>query len=716
MGKANHKHDPLLKCLVTFSNLYHSPITIESLISGLPTEPGKASPKLFSVDKSNGLFSRVAERAGYKVRLVETALDEFSALLLPAILILKNHDACVLEEVDLENSRAKIIHSDLPDSEEWIELEKLQSEYLGYAFLLKKEYKYKKRREEVLEKTDGHWFWSTIKKSKGIYTTVITASIVVNIFVLATPLFTMNVYDRVVPNNAIETLWVLAIGIFIVYIFDSILKFFRNYLLEIAGKKSDIIMSSMIYEHVMNMRYEKWPARIGSFASNLREFESIRSFLTSSTLLALVDLPFAIIFIIVISYISGSLVLVPIVTSLLIVLYGFIIKKPLVEAIESTFEASANKNSHLIESLSMIQTIKVMGASHSMQWLWEESTGEIASKSMTSRLLSSSMSVVTNLLIQLNTVAVIIFGVYLITDLQMSMGALIATTMLSSRIIAPMGQVAGLIANYQQTKTAYTSLNDIMMSEVERPLGKEFIVRDKFDGHINFKNVGFHYPNVEKEALLNINIDIKAGEKVAIIGKVGSGKTTLSKLIVGLYQTTEGTLSFDGIDCNQLDPVNIREFVSYLSQDIELITGTIKDNIVIKDPSASHEEIIKAAKIGGVDSFINNLELGFDTPVGEKGMQLSGGQRQAIAIARACLLKEKIIIMDEPTNSFDNTTESLIRKRLHAFTRDKTFILITHKTQMLNLVDRLIVMDGGRIIMDGPKEKVLKSLSGEPSE
>ena len=612
----------------------------------------------------------------------------------------------------MKNGRAKIIYPDLPESEDWIELEKLESEYLGYAFLLKREYKYKKRQQEILERSKGHWFWDTLKRSKGIYSTVLTASVMVNIFVLVTPLFTMNVYDRVVPNNAIETMWVLVIGVLLVYTFDAVLKFFRNYLLEMAGKKSDIIMSSMIYEHVMNMRYELWPSRIGSFANNLREFESIRSFLTSSTLLALVDLPFAIIFIIVIFYISGDLVLIPITTSLLIVLYGFIIKKPLVRAIESTFEASSNKNSHLIESLNIIQTIKVMGASHMMQWIWEEATGEIATKSMRSRMLSSSMSVVTNLLIQLNTVVIIIFGVYLITELKLSMGALIATTMLSGRMIAPMGQVAGLIANFQQTKTAYSSLNDIMLLDVERPLGKEFIVREQFEGNLNFKNVGFHYPNVEKEALSNINIDIKAGEKVAIIGKVGSGKTTLSKLIVGLYKTTEGTLSFDGVDCNQLDPVNIREFVSYLSQDVELISGTIKDNIVIKEPSANHEQIIKAATIGGVDSFINELELGFDTPVGEKGLQLSGGQRQAIAIARACLLNEKIIVMDEPTNSFDNTTESLIRQRLHDYTRDKTFILITHKAQMLNLVDRLIVVDAGRVIMDGPKDSVLKSLAG----
>ncbi len=714
MSEKHHKrYDPLLECLVIFSRHYYQPVSIESLISGLPIEPGKTSPELFSIKKSRGLFSRVAHRAGFTTRLVKSELDEFSQLLLPAIIVLKNHQACILEEIDVENRKAKIIVPDLPNSEQWVDLEKLDKEYLGYAFLLKKVYKYKKRQDVLLDAKKGHWFWATLKRSTGIYSNVIIASVIINLFVLATPLFTRNVYDRVVPNNAVETLWVLSIAVLIVYAFDSVLKFIRNYLLEIAGKKSDVIMSSIIFEHVLNMRYESWPSRIGSFASNLREFESIRNFFTSSTLVALVDLPFAVIFIVVIAYIGGSLVWIPITTSLMIVLYGLMIRKPLRESIESTYEASANKNSHLIESLNSIQTLKTLGAFHVSQWIWEESTGEIAQKSMKSRLLSSSMMVVTNLIMQANTIALIIFGVYMIKDLELTMGSLIAVTMLSSRVIAPMGQVAGLITSYEQTRTAYEHLDEIMNREVERPHDKEFIVREDYSGEILLKNIAFQYPQADKETLSGINLHISPGEKVAIIGKVGSGKSTLAKLLIGLYKPTEGSIFYDEIDMSQIDPANLREFVSYLSQDVELIKGSIKDNIVLKDSSVNYDLLIHAAKIGGVDLFVNQLEMGYDTQVGEKGLLLSGGQRQSIAIARSCLLDEPILILDEPTNSFDNTTESIIRKRLYDYTRDKTLILITHKAPMLDLVDRIIVIDNGRIVMDGEKEQVLKALQGQ---
>ena len=542
---------------------------------------------------------------------------------------------------------------------------------------------------------------------------MLLSSILINLFVLATPLFTMNVYDKVVPNDAIETLWVLAAGIVIVYLFDGLLRYVRGYLLEVAGKKCDIIMSSILYAQVLNLKMDQWPARIGAFASQLREFESIRSFFTASTLATLVDLPFAIIFLLVIYYIGGPMIAVPLVIIALLLLYSFILVKPLKASVEATYEASASKNAHLIETLQSIKTVKALGASNHSQWVWEESCGTIANKSMRARLLSSSISVVSSLLVQFNTIGLIVFGIYRISSLELSLGGLIAIVMLGSRTVAPMGQIANLITSYEQTKTAYRALDELMQKPVERPESKSYVRRPGFKGAIRFRDLDFSYPESPRKSLSGINFKITAGEHVGIIGKVGSGKSSLLKLIIGLYQFENGSIAIDDIDINQIDPAELRRHIGYLSQDIELMRGTIRENIAYKNLQVDDERLLRAAQISGVNLFVNQLPQGFDTQVGEAGGFLSGGQRQAIALARALLLDEPILILDEPTNSFDNTTESVVKQRLFEYSRDKTLLLVTHKAPMLKLVERLIVIDEGRIVIDGPRDDVLKSLKGK---
>ena len=713
MSDSHRYYDPLLECLVVFSKLFNRPISVDALISGLPIEPGKAGPELFSIHSSKGLFSRVAKRAGFATRLIKRDLNQLSELLLPCILILKNRNACVLESIDSENRRARVIIPEVGDGEEWIDLDRLEQEYIGFAFLLKREFKKRSKPAQLLKSGKSHWFWGTLVRSREIFASVILASVLVNLFVVATPLFTMNVYDRVVPNDALDTLWVLAIGVLLVFTFDALLRHIRTYLLEVAGKKSDVIMSSILYEQTMNLQMDQWPKSVGAFANNLRDFESIRNFLTASTIATLVDIPFSVIFLVVVAYIGGPLVAIPMITIALLMVYSFTIIKPLRESIESTFEAAAQKHSHLIESLSNIQTIKTLGASHHSQWVWEESTGEIAAKSMRARVLSGSVHVVTHLVMQINTVGIIYYGVYKITDLELSLGGLIAVVMLSSRAVAPMGQIASLITNFQQTRTAYHALNALMAQPVERPEDKQFVRRPGFDGRIQLKSVNFTYPEMEKTTLTDVSLHIHPGEHVGIIGKVGSGKTSITKLIMGLYRPTEGAILIDDIDINQIDPADLRHNIGYLSQDVSLMSGSIRDNIVFKDPHIDDERLIEVSKISGVSQYVNTLPMGFDTPVGEQGAWLSGGQRQSIALGRALLLDEPILILDEPTNSMDNTTEAIIRRNLFAYTRDKTLILVTHKAPMLDLVERLVVVDDGRIVMDGPKEKVMESLQGK---
>jgi len=507
----NGYKDSILECLVIFTKLYNRPYSAAALIADLPVEPGRVTPKLFSldVDNSKSAFFRAAKRAGFSSKLVKYSFDDISPLLLPVILVLRgnkeNEKACILTELSPDRKYAKIILPEVENGENWVEVEVLKKEYIGFAFLLKPEHHFKDAHRKVLKHEKHHWFWGTIAYSKSVYLDVIITSFIINLFVIATPLFTLNVYDRVVPNNAIDTLWVFATGIVVIYTFDMILKFLRSYFLENAAKKSDIIMSSIIFEHVLNLKLASKPHSVGSFASNLKDFESIRGFFTASSIATMVDLPFIFIFLVVIYIIGGELVSIPIISAIIIIIYSYIVAKPMKKSIESTYEAAAQKNSILIESLTALETIKALGISGHSQWRWEEATGDVAKKGLKSKILSNSISTFVNFIVQLNTVTLVVAGVYAIGEKSLTMGGLIALVMLGSRTLAPLGQVASLISNFEQTKTAYKAIDDIMKLDVEREESKKFVERPSFKGKIEFKNVTFNYPNCDKKILDNVS-------------------------------------------------------------------------------------------------------------------------------------------------------------------------------------------------------------------
>lgn len=704
--------DPLLQCLVFFTQLYHKPFTAEALMAGLPMAPWGGALHLYSLKSSKGLFARAASRAGLKSTLVNRKLSDISPLQLPMILLLNNSQACILDEISHDRKTCKIILPAEEAVEESVPFAMLQEEYTGFAFLIKRPFVYNESDSLTLNIKHKHWFWDTLKLSKNIYRDVIYATVLVNLFVLASPLFTMSVYDRVIPNNATETLWVFAIGVLVVYILDTFLKFTRAMLLESAGKKSDIIMSSIIFEKVLDLKMASHPKSVGSFASNLKDFDSIRSFLTNATLTALVDFPFAFLFLLVIGYIGGWMVVVPIVMMIMILGYALFMRNTLRESIEQTHKASAAKSSILIEALQNIETLKTLGATGQVQWLWEESTGEIAQKSLKSRLISTSISTVTGFLTQLTTVLLVIFGVYLIGEHELTMGGLIAIIIIAGRTVAPMGQAAALISNYSDAKSAFDAIEGIISQPSERPHGKKFIMRPELKGEIEFKNVSFEYDDSEHSALKDLSFTVKPGEKVAIIGRIGSGKSTISKLLLHLYEPTSGSILFDGIDIKQIDPADLRKNISYVAQDVTLFKGSVKDNIAYRSTRASDEQMIRASVISGADEFIRKHPQGYEMPIGERGMGLSGGQRQCIGIARALLFESPIVIMDEPTNAMDQLSENRLISNLKSYLEDKTAILITQKNTILPLVDRIIVMNEGGIYLDGPRDQVIAKLSG----
>lgn len=705
--------DALLDALVLFTKLYHKPFSAEALTAGLPIEPGAHSPELFSINNAKGLFSRAAERAGLKSSIVKRPLSQISPLQLPMIILLSNQGACIVDRFNEDRSKVKIVMPSEEPVEMWIDTQDLEDEHIGYGFMIKKAFEYSEENSRTLNLNQKHWFWSTIKLSASIYKDVLYASLLINIFVLASPLFTMNVYDRVVPNNAIETLWVFAIGVTIIYTIDTFLKFSRTYLLEIAAKKSDIIMSSIIFEKVLDLKMAHHPASVGSFANNIKDFDSIRSFLTNATMIAIIDLPFTFIFLAVVWYIGGNIVFITMFTMFLILGYAFLIKNPLKESIESTHEASAKKSSILIETLNNIETLKTLGSVSQAQWKWEESTGEIATRSLKSRLLSASIPTITQLLIQLNTVMVVIFGVYLIQDFELSMGGLIAIIILTSRILAPMGQVAALMTNYEDTKTSYETINEIISKPSERPSGKKFVQAPPFSGHIEFVDVTFTYPNNDISSLKNVSFVIQPGEHVAIIGRIGSGKSTIEKLILGLYEPDSGQILIDGIDIKQIDPADLRKNIGYVSQDIALFRGTLKENITFKATHATDYAMMRAANISTTADFVKKHPKGYEMPIGERGQGLSGGQRQSIGIARAFLLEVPIMLMDEPSNAMDQLTETNLLNNIETHLKNVTTILVTQKMGLLKIIDRVIVINEGKIIIDAPKEEALLKLQGK---
>jgi len=710
-------NDPILECLVIFTKLHNRPFTADALIADLPLEPGRTSPKLFSLDSkgSKSAFFRAAKRAGFSSKLVHYSLKDISPLLLPVLLVLKgdknNENACILTEISPDKTHAKIILPDVGEGENWVEMETLENEYTNFAFLIKPEHHNKDAHKRVLKHEEHHWFWGTLAYSRSIYMDVIIASFLINLFVMASPLFTMNVYDRVVPNNAIDTLWVFAIGIGVIYLFDMVLKFLRSYFLENAAKKSDIIMSSIIFEQVMNLKTSSKPKSVGSFASNLKDFDSIRGFFTASSVAAMIDLPFSIIFILIIYIIGDWLVAIPLVAGFVIISYSYIVEEPMRKSIESTYEASAHKNSVLIESLTALETIKALGISGQSQWKWEEATGDVAQKGLQSKILSNSITTFVNFTVQINTVAIIIGGVYAIGDKTLSMGGLIAVVMLGSRMLAPLGQVASLIANFEQTKTAYDAINSIMKLDVEREEGKKFVERPSFKGKIEFQHVSFVYPDTDRKILDDVSFTINPGESIGIIGTNGSGKTTIEKLILGLYEPSEGAILLDGIDIKQIDPADLRSNVSYVPQDVILFQGTLKDNIILRSPDASDEQILFVSKLSGVTNFVDVHPMGYDMPIGERGDGLSGGQKQSICVARAFINNSPIVLLDEPTNAMDSTNESHFIRAMKEYKHNHTMIVVSHKNALLSLTDRLILIDKGKVILDDTNAAVIKQLN-----
>jgi ATP-binding cassette subfamily C protein LapB len=698
---AGKPHDPLLECLVALTRVHAVPQSADALSAGLPLVDHKLTPSL---------FSRAAKRAGLASKVMQRGLDQIEPALLPVVLLLKDRGACLLVGWDDADS-ARVVFPELGEASVSLPRQALAARYTGMAIFARPEYRFDRRAPSVGKVQRRHWFWGSLWENFPVYRDVLFAAGLINVFALAMPLFIMNVYDRVVPNQAFETLWLLAVGLVIIMVFDLVLRTLRGYFIDLAGKRVDVDLSARIMERVLGIRLENRPVSAGSFAANLRSFETVRDFITSATVTTLVDLPFAILFLLVMAWIDFPMFLPALLGMLLVVGYAWLVQGKMHDLAETTYRAGAMRNANLVESLVGLETVKAVGAEGIMQRKWERSAIFLARVSNQLRFLSATTINTAMWLQQLVSLAVIVLGVYRIGDGMLSMGGLIACTMLASRAMAPFGQVAGLMTQYHNASTALTSLNEIMECDVERPEGVGFVSRPVFKGEIDFRDVEFAYPGENSlEALRKVSFHIKPGEHVAMIGRVGSGKSTLLRLMLGLYQPTGGAIRIDGIDIRQLDPSELRRNIGYVPQDVTLFYGSLKENILLAAPRLDDANLLAAADVAGLSDMVNTHPRGFDMLVGERGESLSGGQRQGVALARAVVPNPPILLMDEPTGSMDHTSEETIKQKLRDFAAHKTLLLVTHRTALLDLVDRLIVVDNGRIVADGPKERVVEAL------
>ncbi|MBK7017622.1 MAG: type I secretion system permease/ATPase [Sulfuritalea sp.] len=694
-------HDPLLDCLVELTRIHGRPSTHAALSAGLPLTQSGLTPSL---------FVRAAQRAGFASKLVRRSLGAIDDTLLPVILLLGANEACILLGWNEDRSAARTLFPDTGQGAVTVPIEELRARYTGIAIFARPHFRFDQRTPEVVKVVERHWFWGAVLEQIPVYKDILAAAALVNVFALAMPIFSMNVYDRVVPNNAIETLWMLAAGLLLVLGVDYLIRMLRGHFVDLASSRIDLKLSALIMERVLGMRLAHRPASVGSFAANLRSFETVRDFIASATVTALIDLPFALLFLFVMMWISWPLVAFPVIGIVAMVIYSYVIQHKMRELSETTFRAAALRNATLVESLTALETIKANGAEGLMQAKWEGTAAFLARTSASLRLLSSSAMNGAATLTQLISVMIVVAGVYLINERWLTMGGLIACTMLAGRALSPLGQVVGLLMQFENAKTALAGLEQTMMTPGERSEESNFVHRPDIRGEIEFRNVSFTYPGHSQEVLRNVSFRIKPGERVVVLGRVGSGKTTLHKLMLGLYQPTEGAVFLDGVDLRQLDPADLRRNVGYVEQDTLLFYGSLRDNISLRAPYADDLAVVTAAEIGGLSEFADRHPQGYDMVIGERGASLSGGQRQAVAIARAVLLDPPVLLLDEPTSSMDFTSESQFKASLSRFIQHKTMVIVTHRLSLIDLADRMIVIDDGKIVSDGPRQQVVESL------
>lgn len=691
--------DPLLRSLIQVVRFHGVEASAQQLTVGLPLRN-----ECLSLD----LVQSAAGRVRCQSTILRRELKDLPKAVLPSILMLKNGRTCVLYDYDNQEAQISYPESSTPVG---ISTQELIEQYDGVMVFVRPHFYVESRAKEGLEEPQRkNWFWASIFANWRLYRDALGAALLINIFAIMMPLFTLNVYDRVVPNKAFETLWVLASGLALALFFNWVLTMVRARVVDKASSEVDIEVSARVMGRVLDIRLDKRPPSVGAFAANLRSFEAVRDFIASASLTTFVDLPFLFLFLAVLGWLSPYLMLPPAIAAVLVLVVSILSQWRIRKLSGDLFKASAQRNAVLVESLAGLETVKVLNAQGKTQLRWEESTRDIAAINLRIRAVTSATVSFIQFVQQLVTVSVVIIGVYLVSAAELSLGGIIAASMLAGRSLASLAPLAGLMMQYYNARQSLSAIDRYMQLPSEHETGKSYLPRPMLQGEVAFKNVSFAYSDSGHPILDGVSFKIRAGERVGIIGRIGSGKTTLARLILGLYQPTEGTVLIDGVDNRQVDPIDLRRSMGYVSQDPVLFYGSLKQNLMMGAPFATDEQMLEAAKIAGVDHFAAQHPEGYDMLISERGESLSGGQRQSIAVARALLNNPSMLILDEPSSNMDNQSELALRQQLKPLCEQRTVLLITHRMPLLELIDRLLVVDEGRIVADGPKEQVIVAL------
>jgi ATP-binding cassette subfamily C protein LapB len=696
--------DPLTDALLYLAAFHGRALSREALLAGLPVMSGRLPVQL---------FERAAKRAGLEAELIKRPIAEIPALVLPAVLVMRDGSTRILLSITQEVGQATTLDPSQPTGEEFESIVHLGLSYSGFVLFVRPMTLADPRAVAAGDLPKPHWFWSVVTRFGANYSHVAIAALLVNLLALASPLFVMSVYDRVIPNGAIPSLIALAIGVVIAIVFDFIMRTVRALIVDVTGKKIDVVLASNIFEHVMALKMAQRPSSVGVLANQLRDFESVREFFTSGSVVSAIDLLFAVIFIAVLFMIAGPLAWVPFMILPVMIVVGYILQKPLDRAMQRLQAESAARHGVLVESLSGMDTVRASGSEARMQTLWERSVAASARSAEDVHFWSSMALTAASTAQQVASLMIMVVGVFLVIDGKLTLGALMASVMLAGRVLAPIAGIAAVITRATQTMMSFRAIDKLMALERERPIERTYVTRRIERGEIVFDNVSFQYPNGAQKAVENISFRIAPGEKVGIIGRVGSGKTTIGRLLTAFYEPMEGRIMVDGIDVRQYDPTDLRNGVGFVLQDTDLFFGKLRDNIALGKPAATDEEVLAAAKLAGVESFIAGHPQGYEMLIAEGGRSLSGGQKQAIGLARILIRKPRVLFLDEPTAHFDVRSENEFLQRLKMLGGENlTMLVSTHRPTLLEFVDRLLVFDRGKLIADGPRDQVLAKLRG----
>lgn len=703
--------DSLLQSLLWICDSYGVEKSVASFMAGLP------STNRLSIEQG----MRSLEASGFATKLVKRDATIFPNELLPVVVLTKTGGALILKQriqsdkglrpqfecLDPSTSNQSFMVSEA-------ELLTIQS---GHCLLVKQLPKPGEAGGEDAEEPSGSsWLWKTVWRYRRYYYDSILASILINVLSTLGGLFAIHIYDRVIPLKAYSTLWSLVVGVVMAMLFEAAARHLRDYLLDLAARKSDITLSSSLFKQALGLRLEHTPPSSGAFAHQVRQFETVRDFAASASMAVITDLPFALLFIFMIFTVAGHLALVPLAAIIIVMTTAILVQYPMHKLMLETFRDQSAMMGVLIESIEGIETLRVTGASGIMIKRYEELNATTAHSGMRFRIISNIVMTFFNLVQQAQGIIVMVWGTYLIHQGELSTGALVGCMMFSGRAIGPVGQFVQLAMRFQTAKTAMAGLNSLMSMPVERDPTRSYLQKTKFNGSIDVQKLSFAYPSTGNHkppiALRDVTLSIEPGERVAFVGKIGSGKSTLLRMIAGLYQPIEGQVKIDGIDIRQIDPVDFRNQIGYVTQDLRLFRGTLRENIFLGRPAATVDAFMEVVALTGLDKIADAHPMGYDMPIGSMGLGLSGGQRQLVALARALVTRPKILLMDEPTSAMDMQTEAMFTKRLEDIVKGRTVIIVTHRPSLLSVVDRIVVMDNQRMVADGDKEKILAMLAG----